>query len=118
MPPLAPDAVRVLAHLGTPECQRALVDLASRWTQPIELRLAATRAFREATEQKGILLTSEQMLQQYDRYNQSENQDPGTQQVLGLILDCIEAPARAEQPEDQAAGEEEPDARKPERNPV
>lgn len=107
VPHLASDAIRVLANLGTPRCQRALVDLASRWTQPMELRLAAAQAFRQTTEQDGILLTTEQILLQYDRYNRSENLDTGTQQVLALILDCIEAPSRVEPQEESAAGKEE-----------
>ncbi|HUT90087.1 MAG TPA: hypothetical protein VMY37_11360 [Thermoguttaceae bacterium] len=106
VPHLAPDAVRVLANLGTPRCQRALVDLASRWTQPMELRLAATQAFRQSTEQNGILLTTEQILQQYDRYNRSENLDTGTRQLLGLLLNCIEAPTQIGQQEESAAGDE------------
>ena len=92
VPSLAPDAVVVLGNLGTPESQRALVDLASRWTQPLELRLAAAGAFRRSIQHHGILLSTEQILLQYDRYNESERLDTGTQQVLGLILDSIEAP--------------------------
>lgn len=99
VPGLAADAVAVLGNLGTPQCQQALVDLASRWSQPLELRVAAVRAFRKSTERRGILLTTEQILRQYDRYNQSQSLDAGTQQVLGLILDSIEAPTRTDEPE-------------------
>jgi hypothetical protein len=102
VPELGPDAVAVLGNLGTPQCQQALVDLASRWTQPLELRLAAARAFGRSTERSGILLTTDQIRSQYERYNQSENLDTGTQRVLGLILDYIEAPSQIEkQPEEQ-----------------
>jgi len=103
VPRLAPDAVIVLGNLGTPQSQRALVELASRWTQPFELRLAAARAFRESIHQSGILLTTEQIMRQYDRYNQSETLDLNTQQVLGLILDYIEAPTRIEQQVQESA---------------
>lgn len=96
VPPRAADAVVVLGNLSTPKSQRSLVDLASRWTQPIELRTAAAQAFRRSIEQKGILLTTDQIRLQYDRYNQSETLDVNTQQVLGLILDSIEAPSRIE----------------------
>jgi hypothetical protein len=51
-------------------------------------------AFRRSIQARGILLTTQQILRQYDRYNASESQDRSTQQVLGLILDCIEAPSR------------------------
>jgi len=113
VPHLASDALRVLANLGTPPCQRALVDLASRWTQPMDLRLAAAQAFRQTIEQDGILLTTEQILRQYDRYNRSENLDTGTQQVLALLLDCIEAPSRIDPQEESAAGKEEAVVPKP-----
>jgi hypothetical protein len=96
VPPRAADAVVVLGNLSTPKSQRTLVDLASRWTQPIEIRAAAAQAFRRSIEQKGILLTTDQIRLQYDRYNQSETLDANSQQVLGLILDSIEAPSRIE----------------------
>jgi len=96
LPPLAADAVVVAGNLGTPESQQALVDLTSRWTQPLELRGAAARSFRHSVEENGILLTTDQILRQYDRYNESESLDVATQQVLGLILDTIETPSRIE----------------------
>jgi uncharacterized protein YjeT (DUF2065 family) len=91
IPPLGAKAVAVLEHLGTPESQQAMVDLAGRFTQPLELRKAAGAAFRNSAQKHGILLSTRQIVSQYDRYNQSENLDTGTQQVLGAILDCIEA---------------------------
>jgi hypothetical protein len=47
----------------------------------------------------GTLLTSGEILLQYDRYNQSETQDRQTQLVLASILDSVEARAAAEQTE-------------------
>lgn len=96
LPSVAPDAIVVAGNLATPESQQALVDLASRWTQPLELRGAAVRSFRHSVEENGILLTTDQILRQYDRYNESETLGVATQQVLGLILDTIETPARIE----------------------
>lgn len=93
-PGLGSKAAAVLGNLGTVESQQALVELASRWTQPLEVRRAAVRAFRRNTEARGILLTSRQILRQYERYNQSEKLDQPTQRILGLILDCIEAPTQ------------------------
>jgi hypothetical protein len=110
VPGLAADAVVVAGNLGTPQCQQALIDFASRWSQPLELRVAAARAFRESTQQRGILLTTEQILRQYDRYNQSESLDAGTQQVLGLILDSIEAPTRTDEPKTTSAAPAPPGA--------
>jgi len=94
VPHLSTRAVAVLRNLGTPQSQKALVDLASRWTQPLEVRSAAVTAFRENVQRHGILLTSDQILLQYDRQNQSESRDRATQEVLGLILDSIEAATR------------------------
>ncbi len=95
VPELSTKVVKLLGNLDTPESQRALVELASRWTQPLEVRKAAAIAFRRNTEANGILLTTQEILRQYDRYNQSEELDTNTQQILGLILDCIEASTQA-----------------------
>ena len=92
---LGPDAVAVLGRLGTVKSQYALVELASRWTQPLKHRQAAAKALDESIRRYGILLTTEQILQQYDRYNKSADRDADTQQVLASILDSIEAPSRA-----------------------
>lgn len=97
-PGLGADAATVLGNLRTGNSQQALVEVASRWTLPIELRKAAVEAFRRNVQRNSILLTREQIRLQYDRYNQSETLDVGTQQVLGSILDAIEAPSRAQQP--------------------
>jgi len=94
VPALSPKAAELLAALNSAGSQRALVDLASRWTLPIEMRAAALEAFGRSTRRHGILLTSEEILRQYDRYNQSESLDRPTQAMLGLILDCLEAPSK------------------------
>jgi hypothetical protein len=91
------DAVAVLGNLHTRDVQQTLVDLASRPAQPIKLRVAAAKAFGQNVRRNGILLTSQQILLQYDRYNQSEALDKATQQVLGSILDAIEGPNRVKQ---------------------
>ena len=93
-PKLASKAIEVLARVNSAESQRALADLASRFTQPLELRKAAGKAFRENTQKYGILLTTAEIQQQYDRYNESKQQDTATQHVLSLILDCLEAAAK------------------------
>jgi hypothetical protein len=92
---LAAKAVAVLAHSNSAESQRALVDVASRFTQPLALRKAAAAAFCENREKHGILLTAEEIQTQYRRYNESEKQDPATRHVLGLILDCLEVSAKS-----------------------
>ena len=95
VPQLGPKAAAVLAELGTPESQTALVEIASRMTQPLAVRKAAVVAFGQSTRRYGILLRTEQIRRQYDRYNQSAEQDAATQKILGLILDWIEAPTQA-----------------------
>lgn len=97
LPELAAQATTILANTGTPDAQKALVELASRWTQPLPRRKAAVEALWDNTEGHGILLTSSEILRQYDRYNQSEKLDTSSQQVLSAILNCLEAPAKVMQ---------------------
>ena len=54
------------------ESQRALVELASRFTQPLDVRQAAAKAFRISTRKYGILLTTDEIRRQYDRYQRSQ----------------------------------------------
>ncbi len=82
----------ILALVGTHRAQKALVDFAGRITLPLPLRVAAVDAFRRNVEKHGVMLTTDEILLQYDRYNASETMDPGTQKVFGLILDIIESP--------------------------
>lgn len=101
-PKLAAKAAAILGNLNSAESQRALVELASRWTQPLDVRKAAVQAFRRNTREHGILLTTAEISRQYDRYNASENLDVNTQRVLGLILDCIEAPTQVVKVKEEA----------------
>lgn len=87
-------AIEILARLATPGAQTQLVEAASREDWPLELRVKALGGFREAVEKRGVQLTTRQILRQYERYNQSAHRDPAVQKLLGLILDCIETPAR------------------------
>lgn len=97
IPELAPQATTILANTGTPDAQKALIELASRWTQPLTRRKAAVEALWDNTEGHGILLTSVEILRQYDRYNESQSLDQPSQQVLSAILNCLEAPAKVAQ---------------------
>jgi CheY-like chemotaxis protein len=89
-PKLSEKASIVLATVNSPDVQRALVEVASRFTLPLRMRQAAAGAFRINTQKHGILLTTDEISRQYRRYNESEKQDRGTQRVLGQILDCLE----------------------------
>jgi hypothetical protein len=93
-PALGSKAIALLAMINSPEAQRALVDTASRNVLPLELRQAALTAFRENIQAHGILLTIDAIQKQYQRYNDSKNEDAGTLKILGLILDCLEAPTK------------------------
>ncbi|WDI44826.1 hypothetical protein [Bremerella sp. P1] len=88
------NVANLLGKLGTPAAQTALVDYASDPFNPAALRQACADALKSAIERRGILLTKDQIVAQYDRYNASEELDPETQAVLGKILDIIEAPTQ------------------------
>lgn len=89
--PDAAAAIPSLKLLGTPESQRSLVNLASLDLLPIESRRAAAEAFDYSVQHHGLLLTTQQMLDQYDRYNASRDMQAPVQQVLGAVLDSIES---------------------------
>jgi HEAT repeat protein len=93
-PQLSEKAAKVLGRLGAPQAQRALVTLASQHARPLAARQAAAKAFAEAVQRHGILLTRSEIVQQYERYNLSEALDRDTQQVLAAILDTIEGPSK------------------------
>ena len=79
-----------LALLGTPESQQELLSLVSLPTAPIATRKAAAEAFDQSVKQFGVLLTTTEIEDQYNRYNASELADAETQQVLSAVLDTIE----------------------------
>jgi hypothetical protein len=93
-PALERKAIVLVAALGTPESQRALVDLASNGGESMKMRQAAALAFGASIDRHGILLTTVEIVRQYDRYNRSEKLDRSTQILLGSILDSIEAPSK------------------------
>jgi hypothetical protein len=94
-PSLCKKAIEILISINSPEAQHALVATAGRITQPLEIRQAAVSAFRQNMQAHGILLTAEEIKKQYQQYNDSKNQDAATRDILGLILDCLETPAKA-----------------------
>ena len=67
-----------------------------RSAMSLEVRQAALSAFRQNVQTHGILLTTEEIKTQYQQYNGSQNQDEPTKKILGLILDCLEAPTKTE----------------------
>jgi CheY-like chemotaxis protein len=97
-PEATSESLAALAALGTPDGQRTLVDLASQQITPIATRRGAAEAFGHSVAQHGLLLTTDEILRQYDRYNASATADADTQQVLGAVLDSIEAPRSKQTP--------------------
>jgi DNA-binding response OmpR family regulator len=83
-------AAPALGGLGTPEAQRALVEFASDPNIDLADREIAAKAFAAAVARRGVLLTSLEIQQAYDRYNASAQLDADTQRVLGALLDTIE----------------------------
>ncbi|GEM_PF-1211006 len=94
VPQLSEVSLEILGQMATPKAQSALVEAASRSDWPIAQRVKALGAFRKAVEKRGVQLTTQQILRQYERYNQSAQSPEEVRKVLGLILDCIEAPTQ------------------------
>jgi hypothetical protein len=94
-PALTADAAALLAQFATPKSQTALVDFASQSSRPLADCQVAAAAFAAAVKRRGIGLTQQQIAQQYARYNASATLDKPTQELLGSILDALEAPAIA-----------------------
>lgn len=93
-PEFTEPAAKILASNPTPAAQQALVSFISQNELPIDARQAVANAFEQAVKTSGTLLTTSEISLQYDRYNASENQPKETQQVLGRVLDIIEAAAQ------------------------
>ena len=80
-----------MGRLATPEAELALIEAASQTYLPLSARDAALAAFADAVKRRGILLTHDQIVLQYDRYNQSRTLDAETQRIRSAILDVLES---------------------------
>ena len=89
-PGLSQYACVVLGRIGTPRAQRSLLGIAGNSQLPAELRQVAAQSFANAVKNRGLMLTRNQILAQYDHYNASADESPENQQILGGILDAIE----------------------------
>ena len=85
--------------------QKALVLLASNPGVNISLRKIAAQAFKENIDKHGTLLTRPEVLAQYDLYNRSLGLDDATIDVLGFILDAMEARVSAQPAANGDSGE-------------
>lgn len=90
VPELSVHAAQVLGQLGTASSQRSLLELAGLATQPLAVRQAAAAAFARSVRKYGILLSTEQIMAQYDLYNSNAGRHSETHEVLGEILNAIE----------------------------
>ncbi len=93
VPRLSSHALAVLANLGTPASQQALVDVANRPVNPLPIRQSAGKAFASNVRRFGLLLDQAAIRLQYTRYHQSVSQERAARQVLASILDTIESRA-------------------------
>jgi HEAT repeat protein len=87
-------AADLVAQMGTHTAVKSLAEMANMNTQPLAMRQAAAAGFSTAIGKYGIQLTIPEIKFQYDRYNQSASEDQSTQQLLGLMLDAIEASSK------------------------
>ena len=71
--------------------QSAMYEMAANAVYPMPLRTEAGGAFEESVERFGILLRGVQIQRLYDRYNQSESEPKESQELLGRLIDAVEA---------------------------
>jgi len=87
--------IRALGALGTPAAQRRLVELIGNSLAPMPERELALTALQDSIRRHGILLTTDQLLAQYDRYHASQGEAAEEQRLLSSLLDALEAPRAA-----------------------
>ena len=89
-PRLSPSAARILGRLGTPNAQKALLDLVHNDLVPMDARESAFSALSRAMDRQGVQLTTNQILEQYELYNSSLEAEGEETRLLGSVLDNIE----------------------------
>lgn len=83
-------ACQMIAKIGTPQSQIALLDFASQSGYSLDQRQTAAQCFSTTVKNFGTLLTTEQIQRQYDRFNASESQSVEVQKLMGSMIDAIE----------------------------
>ena len=89
-PGMTAPVVSLLANAGTATGQSELVQLAARESLPLPTRELAALAFAKSVAKHGILLTKDQILNQYDTYNRNAGQNRDTHKVMLTILEAID----------------------------
>ncbi len=82
-------SVAVLARVGSAESQQALLRLANRGSQPVEVRRLAAESFRQSVQRFGLGVTQSQIRRQYKLYK-ANAADPDARAILNSLLDTIE----------------------------
>jgi CheY-like chemotaxis protein len=90
----------LFAALGAAEGQTNLVSLAATPSLSEAERMAAAGAFAKSVRRFGMLMSRQDVLRNYELYNQLGPKDPVAAKALGLVLDVTEAQAgKADWPE-------------------
>ncbi|MDG2015294.1 MAG: hypothetical protein P8J33_17440, partial [Pirellulaceae bacterium] len=90
-PSRAAGTCRVLGEMGTPDAQRRLLQFASNLQLPLELRQEAADAFAVAVQKRGVMLSRQQIMAQYERYNASADDTAESRALLSTLLDVLES---------------------------
>ena len=90
-PSRAAGTCRVLGEMGTPDAQRRLLQFASNLQLPLELRQEAAGAFAVAVQKRGVMLSRQQIMAQYERYNASADDTAESRALLSTLLDVLES---------------------------
>jgi CheY-like chemotaxis protein len=103
-PARAADTCQVLGQLGTADAQSRLLEMVNNLQLPISLRRVAADSFAVAVRKRGLMLSRQQILRQYDRYNASAGEPAASQQILADVLDVLERrpPRRPDVPVESA----------------
>lgn len=89
-PQLAASAAGSLAKLPSREAQLGLAAAAAQTGLPSAARQAMAEAFAANVAAGGVRLTPDEVLAQYEVYNQARRDDDTTRVVMGLVLDAME----------------------------
>jgi CheY-like chemotaxis protein len=83
----------VIAAVGSADGQLKLSNMAATANFSEQERLAAAKAFGKSVKRFGMLMQADDILRNYDLYNELGPHDPAAIKALGLILDVTEAHA-------------------------
>lgn len=91
-PMLCTPAMDALVNIPTREAQLALLSIANQNTQTMDSRNLAAAAFSKHVQNYRMLLTRDEITQQYNLYNKNIDGLQEELDLLGKLLDAIELP--------------------------